>query len=136
MLSEACGTPRLESSQGPLRVDRPLEPGTIGHRDVGRHDVSFHRRGVGDLDSVCGSQVAGHHAEDGDRLGHHVGLDVGVHADSEAVFGHDDLPLEPPLDDDVLPGRQLPLTISDGPSEVTPSGKSSALASGVRCNEL
>src|SRR3954449_12502210 len=65
----------------PLHVDAAAEVRAFGDRDPRRHDVAIHRSVVPNVHLVARGDVAGHLAEDDDRLGEYLSFDATVRTD-------------------------------------------------------
>ena len=92
-----------------LHVDAAAEVRAFGNRDARRGDVAVDRPLSRMSTFSRGGDVAGDLAEDDDRLGEHLGLDLAVRPDREHVLPELDLAFDLAFDRQVLAAVQLAL---------------------------
>ena len=92
-----------------LHVDAAAEVRAFGNRHARGGDVAVDRPVVPDIDLVARGDVAGHFAEDDDRLREHLRLDLAVGADRQHVLAKLDLALDLSLDGQIFAAVELAL---------------------------
>src|SRR6185503_15734125 len=106
LLGLLAGLSRLTAAFA-LHVDAAAEVGAFGDGDARRDDVAVDRAVVPDVDLVAGGDVAGHLAENDDRLGEYLRLDTAVGPDRQHMITELNRALDVTFDGQVFATVQL-----------------------------